>query len=235
MTAARRAASGARSIGAVLDVLRPDFPDVTISKIRFLESEGLLTPGRTPAGYRQFGTADLERLRFILTAQRDHYLPLRVIREQLDALDAGTGAPALSLAGAHPTPAAGTAPRRRITREELVERTGADESLLGDLLTHGLLRPGPGGFFDPEAVLVVSTAAGLAAHGLGARHLRAMRTAAEREAELLAQVTGPVARQPDPGARGRAEELARELTEMSTTLHTTLVRVALRHEGQERE
>ncbi|WP_198008890.1 transcriptional regulator FtsR, partial [Saccharomonospora saliphila] len=87
MTAAGRSRRDGLSIGAVLGQLRPDFPDVTISKIRFLESEGLVRPARTPSGYRQFTPADVERLRFVLSAQRDHYLPLKVIKEQLDAAD----------------------------------------------------------------------------------------------------------------------------------------------------
>ncbi len=89
MTGAAQWARGGMSIGSVLDLLRPDFPDITISKIRFLEAEGLIRPERTPSGYRRFSVADCERLRFVLTAQRDQYLPLKVIKEQLEAIDSG--------------------------------------------------------------------------------------------------------------------------------------------------
>ena len=85
----QQSSSGGMSIGTVLDRLRPDFPDVTISKIRFLEAEGLISPERTASGYRRFSVQDCERLKYVLTAQRDHYLPLKVIKEQLDALDEG--------------------------------------------------------------------------------------------------------------------------------------------------
>ncbi len=235
MTAPGRAggrSSTHRSIGAVLDLLRPDFPDVTISKIRFLEAEGLISPSRTPAGYRQFSPVDLERLRFVLTAQRDHYLPLRVIRDQLDAADRGTTptlrAPrSLVVAGAA-APTVGRAVR--LTREELLEHAGAEEDLLAELVAHGLVRPGAAGLFDGEDVVVLTAARRLAEHGLQPRHLRAFRTSADREAEVLAQIAGPVARRGDAEARGRAEELTRELAALSVTLHTTLVRTALRRE-----
>lgn len=234
MTAAGRAPRGGRSIGAVLDALRPDFPDVTISKIRFLEAEGLVTPDRTPAGYRQFSAADLERLRFVLTAQRDHYLPLRVIRQQLDGLDRG-------LTPATPLPRTLTVATPvvsvdefvsdrvvRVTREELVAASEVDDELLGELVAHGLVRPGPGGFFDADAVAVATTACALAEFGVEPRHLRAFRSAADREAGLLAQVAGPVARQRDAGAQERAQELVRELAALSVTLHARLVKIALR-------
>ncbi len=239
MTAAGRAQRGARSIGAVLDALRADFPDVTISKIRFLESEGLVTPDRTPAGYRQFSGADLERLRFVLAAQRDHYLPLKVIREQLAALDRGI-APSTPL-GRLPRALTMAAPVMnpqdlvpdrvvRVTREELLAESGADEALVDELVAHGVIRPGSAGFFDADAVLVASTARAMAEFGVQPRHLRAFRSAADREAGLLAQIAGPVARQRDAGAQARAQELVRELAVLSMTMHATLVRTALRDE-----
>lgn len=238
MTAAGRAPRGGVSIGAVLDALRADFPDVTISKIRFLESEGLVTPGRTPAGYRQFSATDLERLRFVLTAQRDHYLPLKVIKDQLDAVDRGlepaTPLPRLprSLAVAAPVDAGVSAPAPehtvRVTREELLAESGVGAELLADLLTHGLVRPGEAGFFDLDAVVTARAAGALAEFGVEPRHLRAFRASADREAGLLAQIAGPVARQRDAGARARSEELVRELAGLSVQLHTALVSTALR-------
>jgi DNA-binding transcriptional MerR regulator len=238
VTAAGRAPRGGASIGAVLDALRPDFPDVTISKIRFLESEGLVNPGRTPAGYRQFSAADLERLRFVLTAQRDHYLPLKVIKDQLDAVDRGlepaTPLPRLprSLTVAVAAePSSGTplgARTVRVTREELLAESGVDDELLTALLTHGLVRPGEAGFFDLDAVVTARAAGALAEFGVEPRHLRAFRASADREAGLLAQIAGPVARQRDAGAHARSQELVRELSGLSVQLHSALVRTALR-------
>jgi DNA-binding transcriptional MerR regulator len=198
------------SIGAVLSQLRPDFPDVTISKIRFLESEGLVRPARTASGYRQFTPADVERLRYVLSAQRDRYLPLKVIREQLDALDQGARA-------VDPTPA----PGQRITREDLLARAGIEAAELADLEQHGLVSAGPGGLYDHEAVQIAATVRAMAAHGLQARHLRPFRTAADREVALVEQAVAA-------SHRARTDEVVRDLAALSVTLHTLLVKVGLR-------
>ncbi|MFT3715099.1 MAG: MerR family transcriptional regulator [Gordonia sp. (in: high G+C Gram-positive bacteria)] len=221
------------SIGAVLNVLREDFPDVTISKIRFLESEGLVTPERAPSGYRRFSDADVQRLRFVLTAQRDRYLPLKVIREQLDDMDAQTGeatGPAmLSSARSAVAPATDFSERGgRVSREVLIERTGVDAAFITELMRNSLLSSGPGGFFDEDAVRLVEAAAALANFGLETRHLRAFKVSADREAGLVAQVAGPIAKGRGTGARDRAEELIREMAALSVTLHTQLVKAAVR-------
>lgn len=239
MTAAGHSPRGGVSIGAVLDQLRPDFPDVTISKIRFLEAEGLVTPQRTPAGYRQFSGADCERLRFVLAAQRDHYLPLKVIKEQLDALDRGTEPLAVlsmprvprSLTVAGSTVSADDflpQRERRLTREQLLAQSGVEPQLLAELQQHGLLRAGSAGFFDPDAVELARAAQSMAAFGMEPRHLRAFRASAEREAGLVAQIASPVARGRDSGASARADELVRELAALSVTMHSMLVKSALR-------
>lgn len=199
----------------MLALLRPDFPDVTISKIRFLESEGLVRPARTASGYRQFTTADVDRLRYILAAQRDRYLPLKVIKEQLDAADQG-GVKATRVSD--PGPAAG----HRVTREELLARAGIDPGVLADLEQHGLVRAGAGGFYDHDAVQIAATARAMAEHGLEACHLRPFRVAADREVGLVEQAAGGASRQ-----RDRAE-VVRELAALSVTLHTLLVKVGLR-------
>ncbi|TXG92727.1 MerR family transcriptional regulator [Rhodococcus rhodnii] len=231
------------SIGSVLDRLRPEFPDVTISKIRFLESEGLVSPERTPSGYRRFSVADCERLRYVLTAQRDQYLPLKVIKEQLDAIDRGAatvgaggtadGAPrrprALAVAPGEASPDDFRSDREiRVSRDDLRERAGIDEKFLGDLVSAGLLTPGAAGFFDEDAIVLARTARAMAEFGLEVRHLRAFRLAADREAALVAQIAGPVAKGRDAGARDRAEEMVRELAALSLTLHTCLVKSAVR-------
>ncbi|MCW4354498.1 MerR family transcriptional regulator [Hoyosella sp. YIM 151337] len=235
MTAAGQPLSGAgMSIGTVLDQLRPDFPDVTISKIRFLEAEGLVSPQRTPSGYRRFTAADCDRLRFVLTAQRDHYLPLKVIREQLDAIDHGSTpeGPVVKLPRSFTstTDAFVSETGGRISRETLCERSGVDEMFLSDLVAAGFVVPGNAGYFDAEAVLLVRTAWELAEFGLDMRHLRSLRMAADRQAALLAQIAGPVAKGREAGARDRAEEMVRELGSLMVTAHSALLKASVREE-----
>ncbi|WP_104435188.1 MerR family transcriptional regulator [Kineococcus xinjiangensis] len=224
------------TIGEVMAQLSGDFPDVTISKIRFLEEQGLVEPERTPAGYRKFSEADVERLRYVLGAQRDHYLPLKVIKEHLEALDRGFEPPALP--GATPVvprPGGGgaddgverfssRAARLRITRGELLRDSGADEELLQALETFGIVSAEPGGpWFDGEALEVVRAAAGLAAFGIEARHLRTFRTAADRELALVEQVVAPLQRQRQGEVAARAGEAARDIAALCVRLHTALV------------
>jgi DNA-binding transcriptional MerR regulator len=243
VTAAGRPQNHGLSIGAVLAQLRSDFPDVTISKIRFLEAEGLVQPGRTASGYRQFAAADVERLRFVLAAQRDHYLPLKVIKEQLDAADSGAApvaalprpprrlvpidAPAENV-GLPVAEDFATGRELRLTQEELLEQAGIDAAALAELQQYGLVRPGPAGFFDPDAVLVARTVKAMTEFGIEPRHLRAFRAAADREVGLLEQIVTPVYRHRDPEAKSRADEVVRELAALSVTLHTLLVKAGIR-------
>lgn len=219
------------TIGEVLGHLRADFPDTTISKLRFLEAEGLVEPQRTTSGYRKYSWDDVDRLRFVLTAQRDQYLPLRVIREQLNGAARGDeplarSRPALVAVGSSEAPEpAGDA---RVPRADLVERTGVDEAMLAELEQLGLVVAGPPGWYDGDAVVIVEAVVGLTRHGLELRHLRAFRAAADREAGLFAQLLAPVVRQKDPAARARAAETARELAALSQRLHAALVRAGLR-------
>jgi DNA-binding transcriptional MerR regulator len=229
------------SIGAVLDLLRPDFPDVTISKIRFLEAEGLVTPERTASGYRRFTAYDCARLRFVLTAQRDHYLPLKVIKAQLDAHPDGElprtgsayGVPRLVPVSADPddsaTAVSGVAPTQmRLSREDLLDRSGVEDELLTALVKAGVITTGPGGFFDEHSVVITQCARGLAEYGVEPRHLRAFRSAADRQSDLIAQIAGPVVKAGKAGARDRADDLAREVAALAITLHTSLIKSAVR-------
>ncbi|KWX67824.1 MerR family transcriptional regulator [Mycobacterium sp. NAZ190054] len=233
------------SIGVVLDLLRDEFPDVTISKIRFLEAEGLVTPERTASGYRRFTAYDCARLRFILTAQRDHYLPLKVIKAQLDAQPDGElpapgsayAAPRLvSIRGADGTVdtsavAAGPA-QTRLSREDLLERSGVGEDLLSALVKAGIITPifkgGGTSFFDEHSVVIAQCARALADYGVEPRHLRAFRSAADRQSDLIAQIAGPVGKGGKAGARDRADDLAREVAALAITLHTSLIKSAVR-------
>ncbi|MBI3688143.1 MAG: MerR family transcriptional regulator [Actinobacteria bacterium] len=232
------------SIGEVLGELRAEFPDVTISKIRFLESEGLIQPERTPSGYRKFSRVDLARLRYVLSQQRDHYLPLRVIKENLDALDRGLEPP-VRTGGASQPPrhlvAAGELPRPedflreprevRMSREELIKAAGVEPAQLDALEQFGLIRRrGKGTQYDGDALVVVRTVVEMARFGIEPRHLRPYRTAADREIGLFQQVILPLSRQRNPEAQARAEEAVRELAALSVRLHAALVRAGLRVE-----
>jgi len=233
------------SIGAVLDVLRAEFPEVTISKIRFLEAERLVEPQRTPSGYRKFTVADVERLAQVLRLQRDHYLPLRVIREHLDAMDAGEAPPALPGAeqaaleaafdaGTGPVQAleaaaAGPAvPGPRLGRAELLAAAGIAEQQLADWESYGLLAPGSDGGFDPETLQIARLVSELGRFGLEPRHLRAVKAAADREVGLVEQVVAPLRRHRNPQTRAHAAAMARELATLSVRLHAALVQAGLR-------
>jgi len=229
------------SIGEVLARLRPEFPDVTISKLRFLEAEGLVEPLRAPSGYRKFTPAHVERLRFVLAAQRDRYLPLRVIREQLDEMERGervvgpAPAPPAPTASMPTSPAAAVVPQvrvelgdSRLTRAELAERSGLDDAGLEDLEQYGLLVPTANGYYGGDALTVAGIAAQLADYGIEGRHLRPYRATADREVGLLAQLVPPLARQAGPTGRAQALATVHELAALCAQLHGALVRQGLR-------
>jgi DNA-binding transcriptional MerR regulator len=234
------------SIGEVLGRLQSEFPDLTISKLRFLEAEGLVEPRRAPSGYRKYTADHLDRLRFILTAQRDRYLPLRVIREHLQAAQSrepviGLPPPPrrpalLSTAGHSATRAgapAGELPRAevgdvRLDRGQLAQRSGLDEAALADLERYSLLSAGPSGHYTSEALTVARIAAQLSQYGLEARHLRPYRAMADREVGLLAQLVAPLAHQRGPSGRASALETVHELAALCAQLHGALVRQGLR-------
>ncbi len=218
-------AQAARSylgIGEVLALLSAEFPDVKLShsKIRFLESEGLIEPARSPSGFRRFSPSDIERLRFILTAQRDHYLPLRIIRERLEPQDGGgePGAPALA------------EPAGPLSRTELLEAAGISAGQLAELEEFGLIRRN-GRQYGQDALEIARAVAALAGYGVQARHLRAVRAAAERETGLIEQVVAPTLRQRSPAAREEAARTAREIALLSLRLHRCLMEAALAEAG----
>jgi len=252
---------GYLGISEVLAELRADFPDISVSKIRFLETEGLITPARSPAGYRRFGTEDVDRLRIILTAQRDQYLPLRVIKDRLARLDqhgagaagdrtgAGPGGPglpggrqqrAVSRPGGTGPPA--TAPAvpavqagrgeggQLLTRRELVDAADLSDALLTELETFGLIRR-IGRHYSGEALEVARTARALTEFGVEARHLRAVRAAAERETTMIESLVAPILRQRGSGARELAGRTARDCAALVLRLHGALVAGTLAEAG----
>jgi DNA-binding transcriptional MerR regulator len=203
------------SIGQVLDDLRPEFPDISPSKIRFLEAEGLIQPLRSSSGYRRFAVADIERLRFILTAQRDEYLPLRVIKERLDAVDGAAAG------------GAGEVPPIAMTRSELLTAAGAAEGMLAELEDYGLVRRARA--YGTQALSVVREAVLLAEYGIQPRHLRAVKASADREASLVEQAVAPMTRQ--KGSREPALRAARDIAGRIARLHATLVEDGLTEAG----
>jgi DNA-binding transcriptional MerR regulator len=209
------------TIGEVLTALRGDFPDVTISKIRYLESEQLVHPQRTPSGYRKFSLADVARLRFVLAAQRDQYLPLRVIKEQLDARD--RGARAAGAGEAEDVPAAALLPA-----EEFARAAGLSAGQLADCVEFGFVTTDAEGRHRTAELPVARAVAGLARHGIEPRHLRVHRTAVEREAALLEQVVTPALRARSEEGRNRAAEQLQELARLSAQLHSALLDARLR-------
>ena len=229
------------NIGEVLDRLRPDFPGVTIPKIRFLEDKGLIKPERTPAGYRKFSHGDVDRLRYILRMQRDHYLPLRVIGEHLEAIDRGLEPPPIEAVvptvpkvslNSDGLPSAESFARRdnlRLSRKELLKIAEVSEDLLDQLEQFGLIVRRPGtGHYDTDALVIAQTARELADFGFEPRHLRAFKTAADREVGLVEQVVAPHKRGRDASAKARAEETVSEIAALSVRLHATLVKTGLR-------
>ncbi len=223
-------------IGEVLVELRAEFPDVSVSKIRFLESEGLIAPARSPSGYRRFGPADVDQLRFILTAQRDQYLPLRVIKERLHdqaAVKAGrtdAGRAEAGRADAGQAEAGRADAAEMVSRRELLDSAGIDEQQLAELEAHGLVRR-VGRLYSQDALDVASTVARLASYGVQARHLRTVRTAAERDVSLIEQVVAPTLRQHSPRAREDAGRTARQIATLLLQLHRAMIEAALAEAG----
>lgn len=219
------------TIGKVLATLREEFPEVSISKIRFLEGEGLVEPQRTPSGYRTYTADDVSRLQYVLRAQRDRFWPLKVIRESLDALDRGLE-PSAEV-DARPRPPEPQADPDvpdvsslehgrdvRLTRAELATATGLGTDVITSLEGFGLLRPGPDGHYSGTDHQAAHAAAGLAAYGIEARHLRPFRTAADREVGLVEQAMST------RRAGGRAREQA-EVARLCLQLHAALVKGGL--------
>ncbi len=269
--------SGAHlSIGEVLAQLQEEFPDITISKIRFLESQGLVDPERTASGYRKFYSGDLARLRWILFQQQEHFLPLKVIKERLDEVGPGEipadpveeSAPEAPATGRKGRKKAGKSAKRAevrtalfdvptlplaeaerepdepvartleggvsLTRSELAKATGLDDAAIAELESFGLLVPAAGAgdrvLFDEEGLAVSRLAAGFAAHGIRARHLRMYKTFAEREALLFGQALLPYLRQRNPDARSKAQEDLAELARLGANMRGVSLRRAV-HES----
>ena len=230
------------SIGEVLSLLKDEFPDITISKIRFLESQGLLDPERTASGYRKFYETDVERLRWILRQQREHFLPLKVIKgrltgEEVDAEEEPTGpapapVPPVEVEVPRPQAPLTAGPSGvNLTAEELASASGLSPERLAELEKYGFFagRPVAGTvYYDEEALIVAGLAAGFLRFGIEARHLKAYKNAAEREAALFEQIVTPLLKQRNPQARQQALDTLEELSKLAEGLRSALLRQALR-------
>ena len=225
-------------IGKVIDELCSEFPELSITKIRYLESEGLIVPERTPSGYRKFSYRDVERLRFILRQQRDRFWPLGHIRQVLEDMDRGVvppedvkGAvsiPTMTLGeDGLPTPATFSEGRSqiRLSRAELLDSAGITEELLDAIEQFGLIsRRKSQSYYDGHALTVAAVVADFASLGLEPRHLKIFKTAADREVGLFDQIVAPVAKSHD---KAKTAELMATIAALSVRLHTVLVKDGL--------
>lgn len=218
------------TIGDAVEQLQSEFPDVTVSKVRFLESEGLIHPPRTKSGYRQFGPPEIDRIRYILRQQRDHFLPLRVIKTKLRSWERGSDGT--------PTPAAGppaaayfAVSERSMSASEAAEAAGAPVSIIEELVRHGVLEPEGSveeARFDDDDVAMIRAAYRMIGHGLEARHLRAIRLGANREVDLFRQLTGPMLRHGTPAGKRQAAEVLADVAQAAREMQEAMVRAELR-------
>ncbi|WP_462417475.1 transcriptional regulator FtsR [Kytococcus sp. Marseille-QA3725] len=232
--------AGQHTIGQVVRALSEEFPDLTISKIRFLEGKGLINPERTPSGYRMFSDTQVDRLRFILTSQRDRFWPLRVIADALDQMDRGLavdldapapGRPAPPPQGALPSASAPAVQAAdfassdesvRVSRSELCRSAGVEPSLLDDMSSFGLVHADRDGWYTSYDVEIARAVGTFAEFGLEPRHLRMFRLTADREAALVQQTLTAFRPAPEERERRRGQ-----LAAACLSLHVALVRAEL--------
>ena len=221
----------ALAIGEVIDLLQEEFPEVSISKLRFLETQGLIRPVRSSSGYRQFRAPDVERIRYILRQQRDHFLPLKVIKSKLAAWERGEEPTVSPAAG--PLPEAYFAGGKvRMSAEELARAAGVPLDLVQRLVEHGVLdrRQGPGGDlqFGEDEAAVARASQRLVSRGLEPRHVKSLCLASHREVDLLSQLAGPLLRHRTPAGRRQAAEVLADCAQAARDLQDAVVRARLR-------
>lgn len=222
--------SGSLTIGEVINLLKKEFPDITVSKLRFLEGEGLISPPRSASGYREFGPDDIERVRYILRQQRDHYLPLKVIRSKLTAWARGEE-PTIPPASGPPPETYFATTGVRMSAAELARAAGTTTDLVSRLVEQQVLEPKvdeDGEVFSDDDLQITRAAARLASHGLEPRHLRSLRLSANRETDLLGQLAAPLLRHASPASRREAAELLADGAQAARELQEAVVRAQLR-------
>ena len=226
------------TIGEVLNQVRSEFDDISISKIRFLEAEGLIVPSRTKSGYRKFSSSDVEKLRYILRMQRDHYLPLKVIKEHIEAIDRGLK-PVIDEIEKPKVPSALVDLNQlgikksniRVTREELISNTSITDQDLKESEDYGLIKVlADKRHYDDIAVKTARVIAALSGFGLEPRHLKFLKSGSDRESSLIKQVASPMSRSKRPDAGEQALEMMREISNLTNQLHFILVSSTLDEE-----
>jgi len=215
----RSAPAGLLSIGQVLARLAPEFPQLTSSKLRFLEVQGIVSPSRTESGYRKFSPADLERLRLALTLQRDRYMPLSVIREHLDEAGHSDGSHEVAL------PASIVAAPRNLKRADLLAAAGAAPQLLNDAISTGIIAPAES--YGEATVSLLRALVALDRHGIEPRHLRPLRQSAERDVALVESALSALLRRTDTNSRAKAAEVVPELVGRLDDVRELFVKEAL--------
>jgi len=213
-------------------ILHTEFPEISISKIRFLEAEGLITPQRAPSGYRRYTESDVERLRYVLSVQREHYLPLKVIREHLEQIDRGqtqlgltqgAGLGAGSASGAQSQNSVTAKQPIRLTRQELLDASGLTEAALSELERTQILHTRRGtAHYGRDALTLAIAARRLAEYGIDGRHLRAFKLSADREVGLVEQAIAPYVRR-----SGSNRDVPGDVTQLVISFHAALVRTAM--------
>jgi len=226
------------TIGEVLNQVRSEFEDISISKIRFLEAEGLIVPSRTKSGYRKFSSSDVDKLRYILRMQRDHYLPLKVIKEHIEAIDRGLK-PELEDVNKPRVPSALVDLNQiglkkssiRVTKEELITNTSISEQDLKEAEDYGLIKVlADKRHYDDTAVKTARVIAALSGFGLEPRHLKFLKSGSDRESSLIKQIASPMSRSKRPDAGEQALEMMREISNLTNQLHYILVSSTLDEE-----
>ncbi len=220
-----------QSIGEVIALLKDEFPDLTISKVRFLEGQGLIEPRRSPAGYRMFGDDDIRRIRYILREQRDHFLPLKVIKSKLTAWERGEDVRTRPDSGPPPESYFG-ASGVSLNIDELSRASGLSRRQINDLVSSGVLEPiefpDRTQVFRDEDLTIARAAMRLLAQGLEPRHVRTLRIAADREVDLLQQLVTPLLRHRNPDNRRKAAEILADCAQAASELQESIVRARLR-------
>lgn len=204
------------SIGQVLAVLQPEFPDLSPSKLRFLEDQGLISPSRTESGYRQYSDDEIQRIRTVLTLQRDRYLPLRVIKERIEAGE--------EAAQAAPTSQDAKPKRARLSTDQLASESGLQPASLREAIEIGLVGPQPHGIHDLEVALALTS---LEAFGLQPRHLKGLKSAVDREVAIMSGITEPVLRKRAPDSAARAASYATEIAQQFSAIRSHLISSAI--------
>ena len=220
-----------KSIGEVIALLRDEFSDISISKIRFLESNGLVNPHRTNSGYRKFSVVDIEHLKYILRMQRDYFLPLRVIKDHIDAMNRGLEPPVVgdvaprppkTIAAVEALSDSGAA--IKLTKNEVVANLSDDAELVDSLIEFGIIRADNQGFFSGLALNIAQKAQALSEFGLEPRHLKTVVTSASREVELFAPVLKNSRSGKNQISKAEAEDLALQIAGNIVSLHAYVVR-----------